>query len=52
LDHFDHLTLHLDSLAPAEAAARAAIDPKALPTLELIEEDDASGSRADSTLDT
>jgi hypothetical protein len=42
----------MDSSAPAEAAAATAFDPKVLATLELIAEDYANASRADSTLDT
>jgi hypothetical protein len=42
----------VDSPVPAEAAATVAVDPNALATLELVAEDYASASRADSTLDT
>lgn len=42
----------VDSPASTEAAAAAAVDPKVLATLELVAEDYASASRADSTLDT
>jgi integrase len=42
----------IDSPAPVDAAETAAVDPKVLATLELIAEDYASASRADSTLDT
>jgi integrase len=41
-----------DSPEPAEAATTVAVDPKVLATLELVAEDYASASRADSTLDT
>lgn len=42
----------LDSPVLPEAAATVAVDPKVFATLELVAEDYASASRADSTLDT
>jgi site-specific recombinase XerD len=42
----------IGSPAPTEATAAAAVDSKVFATLELVAEDYASASRADSTLDT